>query len=894
MKHGELALSSFLQKSLIRSLVKDLSKIAKLFDVTGCVMLLTRFLPIMMFIPLSAQAEVPAPNDFTPQPQVPFLSPQEFLKTVQLPEGYSLELVLSEPQIKEPVAISFDPNGALYVAEMRTYMQDIDGKDEITPQSVVSKHVSSKRDGVFDQHSVYLDKLLLPRMILPLDDRILLGITNTSDLSIHRDTNGDGKADESKIWFEGGPRGGNMEHQPSGLVWGMDNWIYTTYNSYRLRWHGENQKPLQESTPSNGGQWGLAQDNYGKMWWSNAGGEKGLHTYQTPIIYGAINVPSQKEPDFDTPWPIAGVRDYQGGTGKSKPDGTLNHFTGSCGNTIFRGDRLPAEMIGNAFLCEPVGRLIRRAIVHDKDGVTVLTNAHPQSEFIRSTDLCFRPMNMTTGPDGCLYIVDMYRGIIQEGNWVNKGSYLRKVVEQHGFQNVTNHGRIWRLVHKDFKPGPQPNMLAEKPADWVKHLTHPNGWWRDTAQRLLIVKGDRSCVPALITMLKSEPNHLARIHALWTLEGLDALTPELARAAMADKDPLVRVQAIRASETLLKAGDTSFITDINRSAKDSDVHVQIQSLLTSKLHKFPTWKEDATTLISTTTSPGIKELGAQLLSVGPTISNGFSPAQRKQLQQGMKIYQEVCFACHGADGHGAPIAGIKNATLAPPLAGSQTVLKYDSMIRVLLNGLEGPINGKTYESQMIPQNSNSDQWIADIVSYVRNSFGNRGDLVDVKEVTALRKELASRTKPWSIAELQSLSPQPLGNRNAWKLKASHNEVGLKLCVDGKADTRWDTRTPQINGMWLEIELPSVADLSGIELDASASINDYPRKYEVTISDDGKTWSKPLAKGNGNSGSTNIAFGKPVKTKFVRINQNGQAKGTYWSIHELNLLQPVKK
>jgi mono/diheme cytochrome c family protein len=845
-------------------------------------------------LPLMTQAEVPAANDFTQQPQVPYLSPQDFLKTVHLPEGYSLELVLSEPQIKEPVAISFDPNGAMYIAEMRTYMQDIDGKEEITPRSVVSKHVSTKKDGVFDKHSIYLDNVLLPRMILPLDDRILLGITNTSDLTIHRDANGDGVADESKPWFVGGPRGGNMEHQPSGLVWGMDNWIYSTYNAYRLRWNGENKAPLQESTPSNGGQWGLAQDNYGKMWWSNAGGEKGFWNFQTPIIYGAINVPSQKEPDFDMPWPLVGVRDYQGGTGKSRPDGTLNHFTGSCGHTIFRGDRLPAEMIGNAFLCEPVGRLIRRAIVHDNDGITQLTNAYPKSEFLRSTDLCFRPLNMTTGPDGCLYIVDMYRGIIQEGNWVSNGSYLRKVVQQHGFQNNTGRGRIWRLVHKDFKPGPQPNMLAESPAEWVKHLTHPNGWWRDTAQRLLILKGDHSCVPALTEMLRSNPNHIARIHALWTLEGLNSLTPELARYAMLDKEPLVRVQAIRASETLLKSGDTSFITDIKKATTDPDVHVKIQSLLTGKLHKFPQWKEDATAIISSTTSTGIKELGVQLLSVGPTISNNFSPAQRKQLDQGMKIYQEVCFACHGADGRGTPIPGSTTATLAPPLVGSRTVRQNDAMIRVLLNGLEGPINGKTYESQMIPQNTNSDQWIADIVSYVRNSFGNSGNIVDAKQVTQLRKELATRTKPWSIAELQSISPQPLENRKDWKLTASHNPSKLNLCVDGKFETRWDTSAPQSKGMWLQIELPAITDLSGIELDCVSSANDYPRQFEVMISNDGVSWSKPIAKGDGTRSFTNISFKETIKTKFLRINQHGKASGTFWSIHELNLIQPQKK
>ena len=846
--------------------------------------ILTRAFACAMILPAAA---IPPALDFTPQPQVPFLSPEDFLKTVELPEGYRLELVLSEPQIKEPVAIAFDPNGAMYVAEMRTYMQDIDGTDEITPRSVVSKHVSSKGDGVFDQHTDYLKNVLLPRMIQPLDDRILLGITNTSDLTIHSDKNRDGIADESKLWFQGGPRGGNMEHQPSGLVWGLDNWIYTTYNSYRLRWNGEKSPALQEPTYPNGGQWGLAQDDYGKMWWSNAGGEKGLHTYQVPIVYGNFNPPSQKEKDFDVTWPLVGARDYQGGPNKSRPDGTLNHFTGCAGQTVFRGDRLPAELYGNVFLPEPVGRLIRRSVVTDKEGLTVLSNPHPQSEFIRSTDLCFRPMNMTTGPDGCLYIVDMYRGIIQEGNWVREGSYLRKVVQQYGFQHNVGRGRIWRLVHKDFKPGPQPRMLEESPSQWVKHLAHPNGWWRDTAQRLLIIKGEKSIVPELATMLQQHPNHLARIHALWTLEGLGALTPALARQAYQDKEPMVRVQAIRASESLLKAGDHSFVADIKSGLADSHPQVKLQSVLTAKLHKFPDWKETATQHLVTTGTPGLKEIGAAMLTTGPTVAKNFSPADRKQLERGLKIYQEVCFACHGPDGKGTPIPGANGQTLAPPLAGSKTVRQGDAILRVLLNGLEGPIEGKTYESQMIPQNTNSDQWLADISSYLRNAFGNSGPLVESTQVKNLRKELSARSKPWTIEELRALTPQPLQNRKSWKLSSSHNADTIARTIDGNPTTRWDTKTEQVPGMWFQIDLPAATSVCGLELHYTPAPNDGPQQYEVQSSSDGKSWTS-LAKGNGAGGMTTISFPATI-THHLRILQHGRKAGKYWSIHELEIL-----
>ena len=850
------------------------------------------FFPLLALSCLQTFAVQPA-NDFTPQAQVPYHTPQEFLKTVQLPEGYSLELVLSEPQIKEPVTLAFDPDGAMYVAEMRTYMQDINGKDEITPLSVVSKHVSSKGDGVFDKHSTYLDNLLLPRMILPLDDRILLGITNTDDLSIHRDANHDGVADESKPWHAGGNRGGNMEHQPSGLIWGLDNWLYSTYKSYRLRWNGESEAPLREDTPANGGQWGLGQDNYGKMWWSNAGGEMGLGNFQTPIIYGANNAPSQKEQGFDITWPLVGVRDYHGGPGKAREDGTLNYFSGCAGQTVFRGDRLPKELLGNVFLPEPVGRLIRRSVVDESDAVTRISNPHPQSEFLRSSDLCFRPLNMTTGPDGCLYIVDIYRGIIQEGAWVNQGSYLRKVVEQYGFQNNIGRGRVWRVVHKDFKPGPQPKMLSETPAQLVAHLAHPNGWWRDTAQRLLIVKGDKSVVPALTKMCKTHKDHLARIHALWTLEGLGSLTPELLHSVMKDSDALVRVQAIRAGESLTKAGDSSLVAAVEKAAADKDVRVQFQGMLTSKLLNLPGWQDNATATLATSTSQGLIEVAQAVLKTGGAAPVPHRNKERSQQNtNGMKIYQEVCFACHGRYGEGTPIAGT-DKTLAPPLGGSKTVVQGDAMLRVLLNGLEGPINGKTYESQMIPQNSNSDQWLADITSYVRNSFGNNGPFVQASKVGGLRKELSSRTKAWNIDELRALLPQMLDNRKAWKLSSSQNAGALAGCVDNNPSSRWDTGAAQMPGMWVQIELPEETALSGIELDCNGSASDFPRKYEIQTSPDGNTWSAPVSKGDGSPGVLQMLFDRPARAKFLRLSQTGRVDGHYWSIHELNLLAPHK-
>jgi hypothetical protein len=153
------------------------------------------------------------------------LTPSEQLATFRLPPGYRMELVVADPIIKEPVAIAFDGNGRLFVAEMRSFMQDLEGTGQRERTGRISMHWSSKGDGVFDQHSVFVEGLVLPRMILPLDDAVLVGETDSNDLHLYRDTNGDGVADQKTLWFSGGPSGGNMEHQPSGLVWCLDNWI---------------------------------------------------------------------------------------------------------------------------------------------------------------------------------------------------------------------------------------------------------------------------------------------------------------------------------------------------------------------------------------------------------------------------------------------------------------------------------------------------------------------------------------------------------------------------------------------------------------------------------------------------------------------------------------------
>lgn len=840
-------------------------------------------------LPLCGQT--PALPPLPPPFQVSILSPQEELKKITLPEGYSLELVLSDPDIKEPVALSFDGDGRMFVVEMRTYMQDINGTAEHAPTSRISRHESSKKDGVFDKHTAYLDNVLLPRMVLPLDDRVLVGITDTNDITLHRDSKKDGVADSKEVFYQGGPRGGNMEHQPSGLMWSMDNWIYTTYNSYRLRFTPKGV--IKEPTAPNGGQWGLTQDNFGKPWYCDAGGEKGLVNFQTHIAYANINHPEQQEKDFPEVWPALGIPDQQGGPMRHRPGlFTLNHFTATCGQTVFRGDRLPEDLRGDILFSEPVGRLIRRAKIEVKDGITTIRNAYDKAEFITSTDPNFRIVNTATGPDGCLYLVDMYRGIIQEGNWVGVGSYLRGQVEAYGLDKSFGHGRVWRLVHKDFKPGPQPAMLEETSAQLVSHLEHPNGWWRDTAQKLLVVRGDKTVVTALVKMARESKNPLARIHALWTLEGLESADVALLREKLKDEHPQVRVAAIRVSESLWKAGEKSLQPDVVALAKDAAPEVALQVVLTGRLLEWENWNVEAAKIITDSASRGVKELGRTAMAMGrPTYPKDFSKEDLALLKEGETSFKELCFSCHGYDGKGMPMAGAaQGVTMAPPLSGSKTLVgPAEGVISVLVHGMAGPINGKTYDAQMIPMGTNTDRYLAAVGSYIRNSFGNRASILTVDDVQKVRAATKDRSVPWTQLELQAALPHPITNRSKWKVSASEQSGDAAAAVDGKTTTAWSTKVLQVAGQWFQVELPEVQTLLELKMELVRNSKAAPKQVKVELSLDGVSWTVAVAKASGSSPVTELAF-TPTKTKFVKITQLGTGTEP-WAIHELSLLEP---
>ncbi len=777
------------------------------------------------------------------------LPPAEELKKFILQPGYRMELVLSDPEIQEPTALAFDGSGRMFVLEDRGYMQDADATGELDPIGRISMHVDTNNDGVYDRHSVFVDKLVFPRFMTPFGpDTLLVKESNAQEVWKYTDTNGDGVADKKELFDTGYGRLGNIEHQESHLTFGLDNWLYSTENGFRARWtpHGV----IKETTGNGGAQWGVVQDNDGKMWFQ--GGASGLPAYwQFPIVYGNFGGGrgggggvdpggfQAMDPDLGVPWgaPVR-IADMQGGLGAVRmPDGSLRSTTAGAGGDIIRGHRMPPDLQGDYVYGEEVARIVRRVRAENIEGATRIRNYYDGNEFIKSTDPLFRPVDQATGPDGTLYIVDMYHGIIQQATWSGPGTYLRNRIQQYDLDKVIHKGRVWRLVYDGVKrdrsdaldrDSTMPRMNSETPAQLLTHLGHPNGWWRDTAQQLLVLKQDKSVVAALQGMLKTSNNLLEKFHVLWTLEGLGALDAATVRQQMEDKEPRMRIQAIRASETLYKAGDKSFAADYKRLAADPSVDVVVQSMLTMNRWKVP----DATAAIKglqdSNKARGVQLVASTILNPAPDAGRGggggrgggpnFTPEQQNLIDRGGQIYRELCFSCHGDDGFGAPKPGT-SGTMAPPLAGSPRVNGHrDYVVKAILNGLNGPVDDKTYSELMIPMNANPDDWVAAVASYVRTSFGNSATPVTAGDVKRVRTEVAARKTPWTIAELESSLPKALlPDPNVWKLTASHNPAGAATAL---TLTGWSSQTPQAAGMWFQVELPQPAMVSEIQFEST--------------------------------------------------------------------------
>ncbi len=515
-------------------------------------------------------------------PPAPILSPEEELKTFKLPAGFHMELVAAEPMVEEPIALTFDPNGRIYVVELRAYMPDMAGTGELDPIGRIVRLESSRGDGQYDKSTIFLDNLMIPRAVGLAGDGVI--VAEPPNVWFCRDTDGDGVCDKKEsVFTDFGSKSPNPEHMANGLTWMADNWYYNADWNYRF--HFVKGKFLREPTIVRG-QWGITCDDAGRIFYNS--NSSMLHCDLVPAQYLTRNpyLPSTPGvgvkiatnavfPGRVTP----GVN--RGYTEDVNLEGKLQRVTAACSPVIYRGNLFPEEFRGNAFVCEPSGNLICRQVL-TQSGLNLAAKSvqHDGVDFLTSTDERFRPVSIYNGPDGCLYVVDLYHGILQHKTYLS--AYLADQVTKRDLEKNGGHrGRIWRIVPDGAKPGPMPKLAKAPAAELVAGLSNPLGWWRDTCQRLSVERQDLAAVPMLEKVVESASSTpLAKVHALWALQGLDKLDDDKVADAAKDADARVRLAALRAGEVLVRKHTGNAIVEaMGTLANDPDAAVQLQILM---------------------------------------------------------------------------------------------------------------------------------------------------------------------------------------------------------------------------------------------------------------------------------------------------------------------------
>ena len=485
------------------------------------------------------------------------LTPEQALETLSVPPGYRVELVAAEPLVDSPILIDFDADGRMWVAEMPGFLPDESGRDSDKPIDRVVVLEDTDDDGKMDKRTVFAEGLAMPKGLKVLDNGGLV-VGESPNLWYMRDTDGDLKADVKEKIADNYGRGNNVEHDANSVFWAMDNVMYSSEHTFDIRWKNGKFESLRTL---NRGQWQIAQDDVGRIY-RNVN-DAPLFVDYTPARYFLRNPNNPRtrglyesliEQMDATVYPVRDTRGVNRGYRDEyfRADGSSIVIQGTSGPTIYRGDKYPESVRGHAFIADSTVNLVHEmTIVDDGSGRLTAKNTLPQGEFFASSDERCRPVHAYSAPDGTLYVIDMYRGVVQAGGiW---SDYLTDYIRKNKMLLPVGYGRIWRVVYGNGPNarGPKPALSKATPAQLVSTLSHPNGWWRDTAQQLLVQRGDKSAVAALESLAASAPDRRTKLHALWTLDGVDAITPAVVTKALADPSSDVRAAAIRISERWL-------------------------------------------------------------------------------------------------------------------------------------------------------------------------------------------------------------------------------------------------------------------------------------------------------------------------------------------------------
>ncbi len=561
-----------------------------------------------------------------PQP----LPPSECLKHFQLPAGFRIELVAAEPHLADPVAMAFDAMGRIFVCEIHGY--NLEGHldvQELNKTGVLDKLVrripanpTARRraremttgtlklledadgDGKIDRSQVWADKLPACYGVVPARGGVI--VLCAPDIIFLADRDGDGKAEVREKLFTGFGVG-ELWTRINNPRWGVDNWIYAASGGgsggtirgpklpsdvkmgsipFRFKPDGSRLEPISGRTSG----FGLAMTDWGDRFMITNSAHA-LLVMPLPYRYLARN------PYVAAPEPMVNIADYYQVFPTSQPhpwrtrrsedpkwvkfygerEATANgYFTAACSPMVYRATAFGPEYYGNHFTCESSRNMVHRCLLL-RDGAGYRVKRAPgreKVEFLTSSDQWFRPVNLAVGPDGALYIVDMYREIIEDYSAIPR--YLQ---QQYGLIKGNDRGRIWRVVAEAAPKPRRPRLAEASTAQLVAELSHENAWWRQTAQRLLVERGDKSVVGSLATLVREGTTAQARLHALSTLDGLGALEPAIVEASLNDTHFGVRLHALRLCERWLDSRP-KMIEKIVAMADDPDPQVRLQVALT--------------------------------------------------------------------------------------------------------------------------------------------------------------------------------------------------------------------------------------------------------------------------------------------------------------------------
>jgi putative membrane-bound dehydrogenase-like protein len=537
----------------------------------------------------------------------PPMTPEESLKSMRLSEDFHVELFLAEPQVVDPVEMAFDENGRIYVAEMLDYPDDPPpGKP---PRSRIRLLDDADGDGRYERAVVFADQVLEVSGLLPWKQGLL--VTSAPDILFMQDTNGDGRADVRRVLYTGFPKV-NPEGRVSNLRYGLDNWIWAANNGA----NGKITSPEHPERPpllvrgadfrfhplrgvadvaSGPTQFGMTFDDWGNRFLT----QNTIHVRHAviPMHYlrraplleaGAVSTDISDHgqpsvPMFPLTKPQAWRRQRTSLRQKRYDENKLEKvellagfFTAASGGTVYTGDVFPREYWGNLFTGDVSGNLVHRDVLAPEGVTFKASRAKDGVEFLASTDVWFRPCNFANAPDGNLYITDIYREFIETPE-----SIPEEIKKSMDFYSGDTMGRIFRIAPDRplKKRGLQVKLGQASAAVLVALLAETNGWHRTTGQRLLVERQDRTAVAPLREMAGKHASPLARLHALWTLEGLGALEEPLVLRALQDPHPGLREHALRMAEPFL-AKSRPVLDAALDLAKDAEVRVRFQAALT--------------------------------------------------------------------------------------------------------------------------------------------------------------------------------------------------------------------------------------------------------------------------------------------------------------------------